>query len=418
MASKSTPSQRARRTGKSGRAAASRKAGAGEAKPARQAKPARPPGRTVRTVRAGPLARGRPAARAVSRPPTARASAPRTPPRAAARSRRSPGAGRAASRARPRPVRARAAPPRAVPPHAAPPHAAPPHDYCKYHGLGNDYLVIEPGTFREALGSEQVRAICDRHRGIGSDGVLLGPLSAGRPPGLAPEVPALRIFNPDGSEGEKSGNGLRIFARYLWEQGRVRTSPFSIHTPGGTVRVRVLNPLGTRIAIEMGAVRFSSQHIPMTGPPREVLRELLRVGDTDYTINAATIGNPHCVVLVDDPTPALAQAVGPLIERHTSFPQRTNVQFLRALDRHAIRIEIWERGAGYTLASGTSSCACAAVACRLGLCESPVTVHMPGGRLEIRVDADYQVEMEGDVAAVGSGRFAPEFLGQLGLHRA
>jgi diaminopimelate epimerase len=307
--------------------------------------------------------------------------------------------------------------------HAAPPagpHAVP-HDYCKYHGLGNDYVVLDPAGFREPPTPEQVRAICDRHRGIGGDGVLLGPLRPGhpwRPPDLADDVPALRIFNPDGSEGEKSGNGLRIFARYLWERGHVARSPFSVHTPGGVVRVRVLNADGSRIAIEMGQVVFSSARIPMTGPPREVLREALRIEGSEYTISAANIGNPHCVVLSDAPTPELARRVGPLIERHPSFPRRTNVQFMQVLERHAIRIEIWERGAGYTLASGTSSCACAAVACRLGLCESPVRVHMPGGVLEIRVDPSFQVEMEGDVSAVSCGRFADEFLTALGLTRA
>jgi len=311
-------------------------------------------------------------------------------------------------------------PQRPSPPRADP-AAVPDHDYCKYHGLGNDYVVIDPTAFKAPLTGEQVRAICDRHQGIGSDGVLLGPLRPGhplRPADLPADVPALRIFNPDGSEGEKSGNGLRIFARYLWEHGHVAGTPFSIHTPGGQVCVRVLNAAGSRIAIEMGQVTFDSARIPMTGAPREVLRETLRAGDEDVTINAANIGNPHCVVLADEPTPALAQRVGPLIERHPSFPQRTNVQFLRVLDRHAIRIEIWERGAGYTLASGTSSCACAAVACRLGLCESPVTVHMPGGALEIRVAPDFQVEMEGDVSAIACGRFADEFLSAHGLERA
>lgn len=298
---------------------------------------------------------------------------------------------------------------------------APDHDYCKYHGLGNDYLVIDPAALREPLRPEQVRAICDRHRGIGADGVLLGPLrpgETGRPAALEAETIALRIFNPDGSEGEKSGNGLRIFARHLWEHGLVSASPFRLHTAGGAVRVHVLNPAGTRIAIEMGRVVFRSEQIPMTGPPREVLRETLQVDGTACTISAANIGNPHCVVLGEQPDEALARRLGPLIERHPSFPQRTNVQFLRVLERHRIQIAIWERGAGYTLASGTSSCASAAVACRLGLCESPVTVVMPGGELEVRLSADFDVELEGDVSAVSCGRFADEFLAAHGLVRA
>jgi len=296
------------------------------------------------------------------------------------------------------------------------------YDYCKYHGLGNDYLVLEPRAFRGPLSAEQVRALCDRHRGIGADGILWGPLEAAeRPPGLAPNVPALRIFNPDGSEAERSGNGLRIFARHLWERGAVPAEPFSLHTPGGEVRVRVRDAQGTRIAVAMGPVSFHSARIPMTGPPREVLNEPLRVGEAELRVSAANVGNPHCVVRVDapepEPTPALARALGPLLERHASFPRRTNVQFLRVLGPHAIRIEIWERGAGYTQASGTSSCAAAAVACRLGHCTSPVTVHMPGGALEIRLDAAFNVELEGAVSAVGSGRFADEFLATLGLFR-
>lgn len=295
------------------------------------------------------------------------------------------------------------------------------HDYCKYHGLGNDYLVIDPATFRDPLAPAQVRAICDRHCGVGADGVLLGPLRLGedgRPHELDAEIPALRIFNPDGSEGEKSGNGLRIFARHLWEHGLVPASPFRLHTPGGAVRVNVLSPDGTHIAIEMGRVAFTSPHIPMTGAPREVLRENLRIEGNEYTISAANIGNPHCVVLTERPDEALARRLGPLIEHHPSFPERTNVQFVRVVDRHHIQIQIWERGAGYTLASGTSSCACAAVTCRLGLCESPVTVAMPGGELEIRLSPDFDVEMEGDVSAVACGRFAEEFLATHHLVRA
>jgi diaminopimelate epimerase len=277
--------------------------------------------------------------------------------------------------------------------------------------------VLEPGRFAEGLRPEMVRAICDRHRGIGADGILLGPLEEAHPAGRDGAVPALRIFNPDGSEGEKSGNGLRIFARYLWERGYVRETVFAIHTPGGQVEARVLRPDGGRIAVAMGQVRFASEAIPMTGPPREVLGEILTLPEGCYAINAANVGNPHCVILVDAPSEELARSLGPAIERHPSFPNRTNVQFMQPLGPHRIRIEIWERGAGYTQASGTSSCAAAAVACRLGLCQSPVTVEMPGGTLEIRLDADFRAEMEGDVASVGCGRFSEEFLATLGLRR-
>lgn len=286
-------------------------------------------------------------------------------------------------------------------------------DFFKYHGLGNDYLVLEPARFAAPPSAEAVRRICDRHRGVGGDGILWGPL-----PGTGgATAPAVRIFNPDGSEAEKSGNGLRIFARFLWERGHVRQSPFPIAVPAGVVTARVLDGAASRIAVEMGQATFHSAEIPVNGPPRQVLREALAVAGRTLTISAASVGNPHCVVLVEAPTPELARELGPLIERHPLFPNRANVQFMRVLDEHAIQIEIWERGAGYTLASGTSSCAAAAVACRLGLCRSPVTVHMPGGRLEVRLDEDFRLEMEGPVSAVAAGDFAPELLRELGLER-
>lgn len=290
------------------------------------------------------------------------------------------------------------------------------HDFFKYHGLGNDYLVIEPARFAEPLTPAMVRRICDRHRGVGSDGILYGPA-----PGAAP--PAVRIYNPDGSESAKSGNGLRIFARHLHEhghlhaQGHVQGTAFYMATSAGPVQARLLDEAGHAIAVSMGRVRFDSAAIPMTGAPREVVREALAVDGRHLTITAATIGNPHCVIPVAQPTPEMARELGPLVEHHPAFPERTNVQFMAVRDRHAIRIEIWERGAGYTLASGSSSCAAAAAACRLGLCESPVTVHMPGGTLTITLDRDYHAEMEGPVAAVHAGDFSDELLAELGLRR-
>jgi diaminopimelate epimerase len=286
-------------------------------------------------------------------------------------------------------------------------------DFFKYHGLGNDYLVLEPGRFAAPPSPQGVRLICDRNRGVGGDGILWGPLAASPAPGAY----AVRVFNPDGSEAEKSGNGLRIFARFLWERGAATGSTIAIHVPGGVVKARRLDPAAQRIAMEMGAASFHSSRIPMTGLPRDVLREPLEIAGRTLTVNGVTVGNPHCVVLVDAPTPALARELGPLIETHPLFPKRTNVQFMRPLGEHAIQIEIWERGAGYTLASGTSSCAAAAVACRLGLCRSPVTVHMPGGTLEVRVSGGYEIELEGPVAAVAQGDFSAELLREAGLAR-
>ncbi|MBI3992613.1 MAG: diaminopimelate epimerase [Candidatus Lambdaproteobacteria bacterium] len=292
-------------------------------------------------------------------------------------------------------------------------------DYVKYHGLGNDYLVLEPRGFREGLTPQRIRLICDRHRGVGGDGILWGPL----PPAPGADA-ALRIFNPDGSEAGKSGNGLRIFARHLWQSGQAPGRSLRIDTPGGRVTARILDEHGRRVSVDMGQVRFTRAAVPMTAaregddPSTETLGLELSVGGRTLKVNGAGIGNPHCVVLADDPSEALARETGPLIESHAWFPERTNVQFMQTLGTHDIRIEIWERGAGYTSASGSSSCAAAAVACRLGLCRSPVTVHMPGGTLSVALDEAFQATLEGAVAAVGSGTFDDEFLRLLGMTRA
>lgn len=275
--------------------------------------------------------------------------------------------------------------------------------FAKYQALGNDCLVFEGDSSARALLPSAVRKVCDRHFGIGADGVLVREVTADQ------DEFVLRIFNPDGTEAEKSGNGLRIFARYLWDRRLVGEAPFTVRTPGGTVRCHVTED-GRTITVEMGQVRFGSREIPVTGPPREVLRETLFIDDQALQYPAATIGNPHCVIHCQHVSEAEARSLGPRVEANSHFPNRTNVQFMQVLDRNTIRIEIWERGAGYTLASGSSSCA-AAVAMRLGLCDSRITVHMPGGSLAIETDADYFVRMTGPVAKVAEGRLSHEVFG-------
>lgn len=273
--------------------------------------------------------------------------------------------------------------------------------YAKYHGLGNDYLVIRPNDFDGELEPEQIQRICHRNYGVGSDGILLGPLSSDTCDFR------LRILNPDGSEAEKSGNGLRIFARFLYDQGLVHENQFTVETLGGTVTCCIRDG-GKTVTVEMGKVSFLSTKIPVTGEAREVLREHMDIAGTTFEYCAATVGNPHCVILCDRPSPVLARQYGPLIETDSRFPHRTNVQFLEVLDRKNIRIEIWERGAGYTLASGSSSTAAAAVAYRLGLCDPAITVHMPGGNLEIRFSQDFAATMTGPVTRVCQGAIDPE----------
>ena len=194
--------------------------------------------------------------------------------------------------------------------------------FTKYHGLGNDYLVIEPEALPAPLSPAQIAQICDRHYGPGSDGILLGP---------SPSAQAdfgLRIFNPDGSEAEKSGNGLRIFARFLWDSGRLEKQHeaegrqssllFSILTPGGKVWAQVLEN-GELVRVEMGQAVFDSASIPVTGLARQVVNETLQVGGEELHFCAVSLGNPHCVVLYPGATPQVAHRLGPLIENHPLF---------------------------------------------------------------------------------------------------
>jgi diaminopimelate epimerase len=268
--------------------------------------------------------------------------------------------------------------------------------FYKYHALGNDYVVLNPDEFVAELTEDRIRAICHRNYGVGSDGILYGPKSTD-----AADF-ALRIFNPDGSEAEKSGNGLRIFARYLWDCRKVQQDTFTVLTPGGVVTAKVQKQ-GKEVTVDMGRVSFDSAEIPVTGPQREVINEKMKVKGKEIEFSAATIGNPHCVILRDDVSEAEARTLGPIIELDSRFPNRTNVQFMKVLDRSNIRLEIWERGAGYTLASGSSSSAAAAVARRLGLCDSNITVHMPGGNLDITVSDDFSITMTGPVVKVAEG---------------
>jgi diaminopimelate epimerase len=278
--------------------------------------------------------------------------------------------------------------------------------FTKYHALGNDYIVINPKDLPVPLTTEQVKTLCHRNYGIGSDGILLGPLSAGH--GRF----GLKIYNPDGSEAEKSGNGLRIFSRWLWDNKLVGDGEFSIQTAGGLVRSTVLAG-GATVQVEMGCVSFASDKIPVTGPGREVLNEPITVGGRAFSFCAATIGNPHCVLPLAEISSELAQEFGPLLEFHPYFPNRTNVQFMKVRDRANIQIEIWERGAGYTLASGSSSSAAAAVAHKLGLCDRRISVHMPGGVIAIDIGDDFAIRMTGGVTRVAEGIMAPEMMRQV-----
>ncbi len=278
--------------------------------------------------------------------------------------------------------------------------------FHKYHALGNDYIVIDPRQNPVALDPAAIRLVCHRNLGIGSDGILLGPIEKAE--GLA-----LRIFNPDGSEAEKSGNGIRIFSRYLVEAGYAKQSVFTLQTLGGAVEVRVLESDGSLMEVDMGRVTFQSDEIPVNGESRQVVDEAITIEDTTYKMTCASVGNPHCVLPLGTISPELAQRLGPKLENHPLFPNRINVQLLKVLDRSNIQIEIWERGAGYTLASGSSSCAAASAAYRLGLVDAALDVHMPGGVIGIAIKPDGHIHMRGSVSSVASGTFSEQFAREL-----
>jgi diaminopimelate epimerase len=272
-------------------------------------------------------------------------------------------------------------------------------EFAKYHALGNDYLIVDGDLQRPKLGAERVRALCDRHTGIGSDGIL-----ALHRPSRSELV--LRIWNPDGSEAEKSGNGVRIFARFLWDFGYVRGPELAITTRGGPViaRLSVVQGIVRSIRVDMGRATFTSNEIPVLGPPREVVDEPLRVGSVDLRVTCVSVGNPHCVRFVSELHPEALRSLGPQLETHPMFPNRTNVQLARVRSRSAIDVLVWERGAGETQASGSSSCAVVAAAHRLGLVDHKVDVHMPGGKLRIEISSDYALRMTGPATPVYRGK--------------
>jgi diaminopimelate epimerase len=275
-------------------------------------------------------------------------------------------------------------------------------DYYKYHALGNDYIVIDPEKTSVVLSKETIKLICHRHLGIGSDGILYGPF-------FEKGMIRLKIFNPDGSEAEKSGSGIRIFSKYLVDARYMMNGRFSLETVGGQVEVEILDEKACMIKVDMGVVTFNSDRIPVKGVPREVINELIQVDGETVNVTCLSIGNPHCVVLGKDISSELACRLGPAIENHEIFPNRTNVQFLKVIDRNNIEIQIWERGAGYTSASGTSSCAAASTAYKMGMTDNEIMVHMPGGIINIYISKSGNVFMTGPVTSVANGDFTEEF---------
>lgn len=267
----------------------------------------------------------------------------------------------------------------------------------KYEALGNDYLVIDPNFCDVEMNSENIIRICHRNFGCGSDGILYGPI-------LNSENKIyFKIFNPDGSEAEKSGNGIRIFSKYLRDYGYVSENEISLLTKGGEVFVTYLNKDGTLIKVSMGKVSFNSKEIGIKGEEREVIKEKIYTLDREFEITSLTIGNPHVVCIFEKLDEESIHKYGPYIENHEIFINRTNVQFVEVLDRKTIKIKIYERGAGYTLASGSSSCSAASVCYKLGLVDSEILVICDGGNIKINIEKNGEVFMTGEVKRVYEG---------------
>jgi diaminopimelate epimerase len=281
--------------------------------------------------------------------------------------------------------------------------------FVKSHGLGNEYVVLDSENLGFRLTVNAIQRLCNVNYGIGTDGVLL------KVPSTEAEY-GLRIYNPDGSEAEKSGNGLRIFCKFLYDYKFTSNKKFSIETPGGIVRAEIMEADNNRaktIRINMGKAIFNSRDIPVNSDEHEFIGRQIKAGDRKYEVSCVSVGNPHCVIIKDELDSSEIKKYGPLLENHTLFPNRINVQFAKIISDNLVEILIWERGAGYTLASGSSSCAVASVLVRRGLTGRHLVVKMQGGQLTIEVDNNWNLRMTGEVREIASGILSAELVDDL-----
>jgi len=272
----------------------------------------------------------------------------------------------------------------------------------KYHGLGNDYLIYDPHKNSASLDKDTIRYLCHRNYGAGSDGILYGPLQTDKNSSAF----GLKIFNPDGSQAEKSGNGLRIFAAYLKDFGYVFEDFCEIDTVGGTSHCTYIDNKSNECKVFMGKVNTHSTSFPILDTSKNLLdmdmvSKPLFFNNCLYYVTCVNIGNPHCVLPLVNISKDLALNLGPHVVNSPHFPNKINMQLMKVLDEENISIEIYERGAGYTLASGSSSCAAAYCSYRLGLTKETVKVHMPGGCLDIEITPKNEIYMSGSVNYIG-----------------
>ena len=274
------------------------------------------------------------------------------------------------------------------------------YKFTKMHGAGNDYVYIN--CFENTVDDpEQLsRLLADRHKGIGGDGLVL----------ICPSEVAdakMRMFNLDGSEGNMCGNAIRCVARYIYDNNIAHKDVLTIETKSGikTITLKTKNDRFISASVDMGKAILKPELIPMKAESESFISQPLNVGGTEYIATAVSMGNPHCVVFVDDVDSIEIDKIGPLFENHPIFPDRVNTEFIRVIDKENIQMRVWERGSGETLACGTGSCAAAAACVLNGYAEydTPINVHLRGGMLKDTYKKDGTVIMEGPASNVFTG---------------
>lgn len=274
--------------------------------------------------------------------------------------------------------------------------------FTKMHGCGNDYVYVNGATETVTDPKKAAIFVSDRHFGIGSDGLII----------IQPSENAdfrMEMYNADGSRGEMCGNGIRCVGKYVYENGLVETkrNEITVDTPAGikTLNLQVENGEVERVRVQMGAPEFTAAKIPVTYPEQEMINEPLEVQGKIYKVTCVSMGNPHCVTFLEEDVRSLdLPKIGPYFENHPIFPKRINTEFANVLDRKNIRMRVWERGSGETLACGTGACATAVAAIRNNLVEDTVDIHLRGGILTITYNQEEdEVYMTGPATTVFEG---------------
>jgi diaminopimelate epimerase len=276
--------------------------------------------------------------------------------------------------------------------------------FTKMHGLGNDFVVVDAqyDVLDENACSSVAAAACDRHFGIGADGLIL----------VLPSERAdfrMQIFNADGSEADLCGNGIRCFAKYVYDRRMTARSEITVETARGIcpLRVAVREGLVESVRVDMGEPLFVRRDIPINGPgDAEALHEQLEVAGARFEATCLAVGNPNCVIFVDDVESFPVERIGPQLERHPSFPRRTNVEFVEVRTAGKLRMRVWERGVGPTLACGSGACASLAAAARTGRTGRRANVQLDGGDLLIEWESDNHLYMTGPATTVFSGDYS------------